>query len=188
MNRQEILLKEYEVSQQHINSLNSQVWQSTAIFLSVNALVVAYVFQKEKASDWDSLLLTLVIGAIFILVLNFWKRWINRARFNQGIIYERMRDIEDELGMWKNWYIHILDGLKSKTEKIKESDLNTLPKEKASRIKQMTKSCKYAGVAGFSGLQWIARLLMISWGFLIIREIVNCFFPQLYQWLPNIIN
>jgi len=172
MNRQEILLKEYEVSQQHINSLDTQVWQATTIFLLINVGVLAYIFQKEK-HDLNSLLLVLVIGVIFIIAFDRWKRWINRAQFNQAIIYERVRDIEDELGMWKNWYIHIIDGLKAK--KIKESDLNTLPKEKLNRIRQLTNSHKYAGVAGFPGLRCIARLLMIGWGLVIVLTFLNYF-------------
>jgi hypothetical protein len=184
MGKEEIQLKEYDVCQQHINNMNTQVWQATSIFLLVNVGVLAYVFQRVK-HDFDSLLIVLAVGIIFILVFHLWKRWINRAQYNMVVKWERMREIEDELGMWGNWYIHILDGLKSK--EIKNEDLSILPREKQNKIKQLTKLYKSPGTVGFSGLRWIARLLMIGWGFLIIREFTNVCCPEIYQSLINIV-
>ena len=184
MGREEILLKEYEVCQQHINSIGTQVWQATAIFLSVNAAVLAYIFQKEwYGQDVDRFLLALSVSVIFIIILNFLRLWIKRQWFTQLTLYERMREIEDELGMWKNWYMFIPDKLK--TKELSEERLKTLPKEKSDKVKELIKN--YAGPAGFTGLQWITVLLMVGWGLLIIREFINCCYPEIYEGLFNII-
>ena len=60
MSREDVLLKEYEVCQQHINALGNQAWQASTIFLTVNVGILAFMFNREK-HDMDSLLLTLVI-------------------------------------------------------------------------------------------------------------------------------
>jgi len=182
MGREEILLKEYEVCQQHINSIGTQVWQATAIFLSVNAAVLAYIFQREwYGQDVDRFLLALGISVIFILVLYIWRRWINRQLFIQISVYTRMREIETELGMWKNWYALLPEELNS-DEKV---DKSTLPKNKKGIIKFLRG--RYASPAGFKGLKCITVLLMIGWGFLIIREFTNVCCPEIYQNLLNII-
>jgi hypothetical protein len=184
MNRRDVLLKEYEVCQQHINTIGTESWQASAIFLLVNAGVLAYLFQIEHGEP-HTLFMVLIIGIIFILIFCFWKRFIKRMQFVQTITFERMREIEDELGLWKNWYVHILDELKSRN--MEESDLNSLPKEKAHRIKQLRKSYEHARPAGFPGLQSTAKLLMIGWGVLIINEFISYYFPEFYKNLLDMI-
>jgi hypothetical protein len=96
-----------------------------------------------------------------------------------------MRDIEDELGMWKNRYVHIVDQVVLKN--ISESDMGGMPKEKSIQINQLVEDNKSARRYGRNALVWIIRLLMISWGLLIVRGIINYFFPEFYQWLQNMI-
>ena len=44
-----------------------------------------------------------------IAILCFLRRWLKRVAFLQQINFERMRDIERELGMWKSWRVHGVD-------------------------------------------------------------------------------
>ncbi len=154
MDREEILLKEYEIAQHHLNALNAQVWLATSIFLSINSGVLAYIF-KQSLNSLDVLVpvFVSVIGIIAILILALWKRWIKRVQFVHLITYHRMRQIEEALGLWKNRFVAALDDSKND------------PSKASKRLKE---DCKYAKPAGFDALQCIARLLMIGWGVLII--------------------
>jgi hypothetical protein len=168
MNRQEILLKEYEVCQQHINTLGTQNWQSAGIFLAADALITGFVFGLKPHDEW-SFAAVLAIGLAFIFIFLFWKLWLKRQKFVQLSLYVRMRDIEVELGMWKNWYAFLPDEFDSD----EEIDNSTLPKEKKGIIKYLRKY--YAKAAGYEGLVWIARIVMFSWVFIIIREGILAF-------------
>lgn len=185
MDRQNVLLKEYEVCQQHINTLGTQNWQSASIFLLVNALILAFVFSM-KTHDRDSFMLVLITGVMVSLIFYLWRSWIKRQQFVQVMAYQRMREIEQELGLWKNWYVCIFDKLQSK--ELEESRLNSFSKENSSRIRQLRDyyKCEYAKAAGYTGLKWIAIIIMVSWLFLILREANLIFhFPVIGQWFLN---
>jgi len=171
MDREEVLLKEYEVAQHHINALNTQVWLATSIFLSINSGALAYVF-KQGQHGVDGLLTVSVIGTILILILHFWKRWIKRVQFLHLITFHRMRQIEEALGLWKNRLVDAVDAFFDDSKK-KSSEAG----------KKLEEKYKYVKPAGFTGLQWISRLLMIGWGFLIIREFSIYF--GILEWLQN---
>ena len=49
-----------------------------------------------------------------IAILNLWKDWLERTKVMRYINNSRMRIIEQELGMWKNRMIPIVDGNTSK--------------------------------------------------------------------------
>jgi len=165
MSREEVLLKEYETCQSHINTLGTQNWQSAGIFLAANALITGFVFSL-KPHDWGNFAAVLATGIAFIFIFYFWKLWLKRQKFAQLALYVRMREIETELGMWKNWYAFLPDELNS-DEKVYQS---TLPKDKKEIIKYLRKH--YAKAAGYEGLERIAIIVMSSWIFLIIREVI----------------
>jgi len=180
MSREEISLKEYEVCQQHNNTIGTQAWQATSIFLLVNLGIVTFVFQRGTHNR-DSFALVLVIGIIFILISYFWRRWVKRRGFVTKINYQRMREIEEELGLWKNRYVHLLRELKNKQSSV--STLSSLSRKDMEHIKRLGESYPYAGPGGFFILRLIPMLIMIAWGLLIVREANFIFsFPWIGQW------
>ena len=93
-----------------------------------------------------------------------------------------MREIETELGMWKNWYAFLPDLLEDK--KKQKLDLSSLPKRKLEIINELRKH--YAKPAGYKGLERISIIIMLSWVFLIIREASLVFnIPVVSQWFLN---
>ena len=179
MNRQEVLLKEYEVCQQHINTMGTQNWQSVSIFLVFNALVFGFVINMQTHNH-GSFVAVSAIGIAVIFIFYLWMLWVQRQEFVQRALYERMHEIEGELGMWKNWYAVILDELKSN----EEIDTSILPKEKKEPIKKLRKH--YAKAWGYRGLRYMAFIIMASWMFLIFREAILVFeIPEVSQWFLN---
>ncbi len=117
MGREEVLLKEYETCQAHNNSIESQVWTSTTIFMGLNVTLAGGLMfailngtfnaNIDKRPWLFALYLLLFFGIIAILVL--WKKWLERTRQQRALNNWRMQRIEEELGMWKNRMVSILD-------------------------------------------------------------------------------
>lgn len=111
-----ILLKEYEILQNDANAIGSRFWTFTGIILGFSTAVLTglgYLFisnysameieQRIMASIFVLILSACIIA--MLVMLNGWKKHTNSvAEFN----YIRARDIELELGMWKNLRFAIL--------------------------------------------------------------------------------
>jgi hypothetical protein len=116
--RDEILLKEYETCQSNNNSLETQVWTSTTIFMSFNVTLLSGLIYliltnnisvpEENQQILYPFLLLVFIGIITILFL--WINWLKRVKLMRYINNSRMRLIEHELNMWKNRMVPIVDG------------------------------------------------------------------------------
>jgi len=117
VNRQEILLKEYEACQSYLSSLGYQYWISAGVFMAVNTAllgamlygVVQYGNSLELCDILIPGVIILILGVGMIMILVFLKQWLKRVHFVIKACYERMREIEAELGMWRNWMIHGVD-------------------------------------------------------------------------------
>jgi len=129
INRQDILLREYEVCQQANDSIGRQVWLSTSVFLSTNVGLlgwIAYGITTRGAPHPDNIhWLVLGLGLGIISIFIFWIHWLNRMQFLTRMNYERMREIEIDLGMWKNWFARALD----KWGKLSKEKWEKLPKD-----------------------------------------------------------
>ena len=175
MNKQNVLLKEYEVCQQHINAIGTQSWQSVSIFFLVNAIVLGFVLSMQEHNN-GSFVTVLVIGVAMSCIFWFWKLWVRRQQFVQLGKYVRMREIEEELGLWTNWYIWICENLNNNL--INQMEYDSLPSEKREKIDELKK--RYVKPAGYSGLQNMALIIIASWLFIIIREAILAF--KLCNW------
>jgi len=112
----EALLKEYEVCQQDINSTSSNYWTLAGIFIGVSSVLLAGIIYGVLANDngfnaIDCTLRTLVtiFGVAIITILVFLWFWLKRVNYLTDRNYERMREIELDLGMWKSWRVHSID-------------------------------------------------------------------------------
>jgi hypothetical protein len=107
-NAQEItvLLKEYEVCQDSASSLEQVIWQTSAV-LGLGSLgsIVALASTKAPFS------VVLVIAFLSISASFLWWSAANRWWTIEHLKFERMRQIEDRLGMRQNHYLKYLDDL-----------------------------------------------------------------------------
>lgn len=171
--RQEVLLKEYEICQQHNNSIGSQMWVSTSIFISTNVALLGWLAKSIGSVENLNRLVLLtvpVLGIGLILILWYWIRWVDRMRFLTRVNYERMRDIEYELGMQKNWMVR---GLDVAHEKDKKGELENKEKEQFREAKQYYR--RYTPARGFGGVRRMAIILIILWSIFIISWVASLF-------------
>jgi hypothetical protein len=107
--RQEVLLKEYEVCQQDETAVGARAWQATAVLLPVVAGGLAYASWSDKiqnaVTNWD----LVILACFYISVIVSWMVIVYRQVRQQRIAYFRMQEIEWDLGMRKNLYAHWLD-------------------------------------------------------------------------------
>ena len=105
MDRNNILIAEYQTCQQHINSLGSQSWISISIIFSTNAVLVAglgYALLPQNSNGLVyHLVLTLVICILAVVMILFmWLLmipWWRRLRYQIFVYNLRMQKIENEI-------------------------------------------------------------------------------------------
>ena len=122
----EALLTEYQALQHDVNSSGSSYWTLASIFIGISsALLLGSVFgvitNEDLYQSWLKQLqgepsqiqalqtIITVIGVFAVLMLSFVRLWLRRVTFLQQINFERMREIESRLGMWKSWRVHGID-------------------------------------------------------------------------------
>ncbi len=173
--RNEILLKEYEICQYYIDSIGSQVWSSTTIFLTVNVLLLTGIIYGTLTSEILSLVFTskdvacvplpiilvlggiIVVGGGIIAILCRWIPWLRRMRFLTGMNYERMNAIERALGMERHLLVRRFD-----------EKYNAEPPAKPHKPDTISRRYKYAPPRGFESLICIARTLIVLWAIFIV--------------------
>ena len=112
MDRQEILLKEYEVCQHDSSAMISAHWTVTGIFMGISTAVLGWILYSviSKSSSLESVKgLVLVFGVVIIILLILLLLWMKRVDFLVQINNQRMRIIETQLGMSKNRIVDVLD-------------------------------------------------------------------------------
>ena len=122
--KRQILLTEYQVCQQHNDSIGSQVWVATTIFLSINVtllggliytLITKMVLEHPDLTKicWIIPIIALIgvtiLGIGIIWILRKWIDWLKRMRFRTAVNFERMHTIERLLGMCKHTISRRLD-------------------------------------------------------------------------------
>jgi len=124
-NERQALLVEYQACQHDNNASGSSYWTLTGIFIGFssvllgglvygllqnNELLQTLLLEVKLSPQILALLvIAIVVGGVVIAILCFLRRWLRRVGFLQQINFERMRDIERELGMWKSWRVHGVD-------------------------------------------------------------------------------
>lgn len=170
MDREEILLKEYESCQQHNESIGSQTWTSTTIFMTVNVSLLAglvygiltsetlanAIAQKDIATTIPQTIIALVgivlVGGGVIAILCRWISWLKRMRFLTGLNYQRMNAIERVLVMRRHWLVRYFD-----------ERYDPKRAAKANKPDRISKRYKYASARGFESTICIAKTLIILW-------------------------
>jgi len=182
IDRQQVLLKEYEICQQDNSSIGNQIWLSASVLMSANVALLAwfaYVIIKELPlrENTECLVLGLVtaVGMAIIAIFYCWIRWLNRMQFLKFINYERMRDIETALGMWKNRRAYGLDNREERT--CQEEEL----------MKMRRKDVHHAPSKGLEGSKPMAIITMVLWGILVVAVWVPKLIPIVAAWVLKLI-
>jgi len=101
MDKDEILIKEYETCQSHNNNLGNQTWLSFSIAFSANVVLLAGIgyalIQKSTNLEPIFAYMALVLFIIICIFLFLLMRWRSRVKYLLGVNHMRMRRIEDEI-------------------------------------------------------------------------------------------
>jgi hypothetical protein len=111
MDRVQVLLKEYEMLHEDANALQSRFWTFASVILGFNTALlggVGYFVVTRATSLYGTGKWIIAVGisaliVCIILMLIFLKKWKDSINKIQRFNYHRAREIELELGMWKNW-------------------------------------------------------------------------------------
>jgi len=171
--RNDILLKEYEVCQQDINLHISRYWVAAGIFIGINTAlwgVAAYNLIPITTSLIDTEwliwpILVFIFGSGMIMTILFLERWGNRLNWLIRIKYDRMQQIESEVGMKANLTVNDLD------------NWNNIPEVKKQYYDNMHKRFP-PPPREFPNVKYIFRILISLWVILIL---ISWLFPILSQ-------
>ena len=132
MSRENILLKEYGVCQQDINSRASRFWTIVGIFIPFNTALLGWIINwitKTFNLDIDyiwGLLLVLLFSIGMIVILSYLMTWLERVNSFIRVSNKRMQEIEKVLGMRKNCIADVLDNHWDKMSEEEKENLSDL--------------------------------------------------------------
>ncbi|MCX6032683.1 MAG: hypothetical protein NT169_25800 [Chloroflexi bacterium] len=177
-----ILLKEYEVSQAFSTQMGNQVWQTASIFIALSLAGIAFLGQSS-AHSWSRLGLIAIIALAAVSILTFWARILRRWTSFDGITQYRMREIERELGMWKNRYIDYMDLHMRGVSQAEDGDLDAISRDQMKRLVQKNRHY-YSFKSGGTAVTWIRRVLVFVWIAIFVEEVI---FTLLHYIFPGLI-
>ena len=108
--RVQALLKEYELSFTNAAHLEDSIWSTAAVLVTGSiaglALLGSTIPDDPRPYDY---LLRAAIGALSITLVYWWQRMASVWYFVQNMLYYRIVEIEEELDLYSESYIHYLD-------------------------------------------------------------------------------
>ncbi len=147
------------------------VWQVVYIFLSATvvalALVTAQLIERPLENhEWSTFLLLLPVafagGALGLaaILINWRQGWL------QEVTYARIREIEQDLGMWKNRYMQLLDDWPGRCE---SADWDALPREKRESLNRLHGD--RPNLRGRIVIRLVALMTVVGWLALVLAEL-----------------
>ncbi len=169
---QNALLTEYEMCQQHALKWDNATWQTAAIFLSAAIAGFIVVIQISDTSPLKFLIVS-IIGLSAILVLFAWLGMIQRWDAFKRVVHFRLREIEQDLGLWHNRY---LEHLAIKSKLVKGQSVSVISEDDKARLQRLEQVFpEYPSTTVMSLIKLTTLGLVIGWAGLIILEFIFTF-------------
>jgi hypothetical protein len=161
-NRVAILLKECELCSADANHLEEMIWTTAGILITASVAGVGFLGSSVPKSLYDYLIRTsIAILSIFFIYL--WTVIVSRWYSIQRMMYFRIQEIEEELGMYKERYIIYLDNHIKK---------NTAPQNLQIGTMLATMRTGYKGPSVRKSVNRIRWLLTFSWLVLLALQLI----------------
>lgn len=166
---QDALLVEYQVCQSNAWKWDSAIWQTAAIFFPASLAGFIIVAQIPDSNHFK-LLLTLVTGMSAILILVGWYGMARRWEAYKLAVFYRLREIEQELGLWKNRYLEHL-----RIKKIVGGQgLAAIVEDDKARFHKLEQEFPtYPGISVLTLIRLTVIGLVLGWVSLLIFEVVS---------------
>jgi hypothetical protein len=198
-------LTEYQALQRDNSSSGSTYWTMAAIFIGISSAILGgllysvlsnsellrallNVSKYTNNAEVNTIKIVVTVISIFMfLVLVSLRFWLRRVSFLQQVNFERMREIECKLGMWKSWRVHGIDHWEGShfDKAISSEDSERLLNYKEPKWwSYWKKRQRYARPSGSYGsyYDWLFTILLFVW----LLPILLVFWPKGPIWVSII--
>jgi hypothetical protein len=167
----EALLTEYEICDEKAGRLDSLIWQTASVIFPITLAGFTY-FGLLPTHTPENVPIVLIVGIGSITLLMTWYL-LSRAWYSyQSLAFYRMREIENELGLWHYRY----SGFVRKSNDEQETMLGKVTDEDKNRLQKMKSQVdSFTRVGLHITTQAITAIFILGWLILIIREFVLAF-------------
>ena len=166
------LLTEYEMCELHTWKWDNATWQTAAIFLSAAIAGFIVVIQFPDTSHLKFLIVS-IIGVSAILALLAWLAMIQRWDAYKRVVHFRLREIEQDLGLWHNRY---LKHLAINKKLVRGRSVLVGSEDDKARLQRLEQAFPdYPGTAVISFIKLTTLGLILGWVGVIIIEFIFTF-------------
>lgn len=157
-------LLEYELCTTDANHLESVIWTTAGILITGSVAGIGFLggTLPKDPTDHD-ILFRGGVALLFIILIWFWKRIVARWYSLQQILYVRICELEEELSLYKERYIHWLN---------EYSRNGTLPADEQGQRAMPKLSSLHVSVSVRKTVGWLANILIAVWLLFIALHIV----------------
>jgi hypothetical protein len=146
---------EYQLCTIDANHLESVIWTTAGILITGSVAGIGFLGATlPKNPTYYDILFRAGVALLFVILIWFWKRIVARWYSLQQILYARIRELEEELSLYKERYIQWL------TE---YSHDGTLPTDEQGRRAVIKLNSLHVSVSVRKTVGWLANTLIIIW-------------------------
>jgi hypothetical protein len=161
----QILLKEYEYCWDHVKHLDTNIWTTSGL-IGISSIVSFFTIDLGIQNSFTFF----IIGLLIISIVWIWWKISNRWWDIQYTIILRMRDIENELGMFQNRYVRFLDNPIAKRKTI---ELDGLSEKYLDELKTMSPKFYKGQVRGIT--RRLPIIITLLWMIYLLKLIIKDF-------------
>jgi len=162
------LMGEYSAGQKYVSTLHEQIWQSGAVLI-VGSLGIFALLARFDEVTVASLVASILGGLLSTALVVIWYHVRKRFASFIQISYYRLQEIESELGLWRNRYIHHLDNPH-------DAELRELSKNDRDRLERLEKAFsgkrEHTKLRAATMTKLLACLVPVAWSFWIAYQVV----------------
>lgn len=156
-------LLEYELCTTDANHLEAVIWTTAGILITGSVAGIGFLGGTlPKEPTYHDVVFRAGVALLFIILIWFWKRIVARWYSLQQILYARICELEDELSLYKERYIHWL------TE---YSHDGTLPADEQGRRAMLKLRPLHVSISVRKTVGWLANTLVAVWLLFIALQI-----------------
>jgi hypothetical protein len=155
---------EYQLCTTDANHLESVIWTTAGILITGSVAGIGFLGGTlPKDPTFHDILFRVGVAALFVVLIWFWKRIVARWYSLQQILYARICELEAELSLYKERYIHWL------TEYSRDG---TLPADEQGQRAMLRLRPLYVSISVRKTVGWLANTLVVVWLLFIALHIV----------------
>lgn len=158
--RVQVLLKECELCSIDANHIEDIIWTATGILITASIAGIGFLSGSGSKSLYD-ILVHAGVAVLSIFIIWRWEKIVTRWYKIQELMYARVEEIEQELGMFKNRYITALDD---------HLEGEPLPDNEQIKSFLNKRGGNHKGRIVRKSIDYIKWVLIISWGVFFLMQ------------------